>query len=90
MLATLRESENIIKSTKDFIRKIKAKEVPHDYQIVSFDVKSPFIKVTLDQAIVIILRRIYDNNELQTLITRLEMKELLILCEKMFTSRLTI
>ena len=90
MLAPLRESENIIKSTKDFIRKIKAKEVPHDYQIVSFDVKSPFIKVTLDQAIVIILRRIYDNNELQTLITRLEMKELLILCEKMFTSRLTI
>ena len=90
MLAPLTESENIIKSTKDFIRKIKAKEVPHDYQIVSFDVKSPFIKVTLDQAIVIILRRIYDNNELQTLITRLEMKELLILCEKMFTSRLTI
>ena len=79
-----------MKSTKDFIRKIKAKEVPHGYQIVSFDVKSPFIKVTLDQAIVIILRRIYDKHELQTLITRLEMKELLILCQKMFTSLLTI
>ena len=82
MLAPLRESEYIIKSTKEFIGKVKSKEVPNGYQIVSFDVKSLFINVPLDRRIDIVLRRIYDKHELQTSITRSEMKELLILCTK--------
>ena len=82
MLAPLRESEYIIKSTKEFIGKVKPKEVPNGYQIVSFDVKSLFINVSLDRRIDIVLRRIYDKHELQTSITRSEMKELLILCTK--------
>ena len=82
MLAPLRESEYIIKSTKEFIGKVKPKEVPNGYQIVSFDVKSLFINVPLDRRIDIFLRRIYDKHELQTSITRSEMKELLILCTK--------
>ena len=82
MLAPLRESEYIIKSTKEFIGKVKPKEVPNGYQIVSFDVKSLFINVPLDRRIDIVLRRIYDKHELQTSITRSEMKELLILCTK--------
>ena len=82
LLAPLRESEYIIKSTKEFIGKVKSKEVPNGYQIVSFDVKSLFINVPLDRRIDIVLRRIYDKHELQTSITRSEMKELLILCTK--------
>ena len=82
MLAPLRESEYIIKSTKDFIGKVKAKEVPNGYQMVSFYVKSLFTNVPLNQTINIALRRVYDKHELQTSITTSEMKELLILSTK--------
>ena len=44
--------------------------------------KSLFINVPLDYAINIILRRIYDNNELYTNISKKEKKELLLLCTK--------
>ena len=47
-LAPLRKSGDTIKSTKDFIEKVKAKEVANGYQIVSFDVKSLFTNVPLD------------------------------------------
>ena len=79
MLASLRKSGYTIKSTKYSIEKV---EVPNGYQIVSFDVKSLFINIPLDWTIHIVLRRIYDKNELQTSVTRSEMKELLILCTK--------
>ena len=79
MLAPLRVSEYIVKSTKYFIVKVKAKEVSNDNQIVLFDRKSRFTNVPLDRAIDIILRRIYDKHELQTSTTRSEMEELLIL-----------
>ena len=82
MLAPLRESEYIIKSTKDLIGKVKSKEVPNGYQMVSFDIKSLFTNVPLDRKIDIVLTRIDDKHELRTSITRLEMKELLILCTK--------
>ena len=82
LLAPLRESEYIIKSTKDFIGKVKSKEVANGYQMVSFDVKSLFTNVPLDRTIDIVLRRIYDQHELQISITRSEMEELLILCTK--------
>ena len=82
LLVPLRESEYITKSTKDFIGKVKSKNVPNGYQMVSFDVKSLFTNVSLDPTIDIVLRRIYDKHELQTSITRSEMKELLILCTK--------
>ena len=56
--------------------------MPNGYQMVSFNVKSFFTNVPLDRTIEIVLRRIYDKHELQTSITRSEMKELLILCTK--------
>ena len=82
LLAPSRKSEYIVKGTKDFIGKVKAKEVSNGYQIVLFDVKSLFTNVAPDWTIDIILRRIYDKHELQTSITISEMKELLILCTK--------
>ena len=49
--------------------------------MVSFDVKSLFTNVPLDQTIDIILR-IYHHKELDTSITKSEMKEMLTLCTK--------
>ena len=82
LLAPLRESEYIIKSTKDLNGVVKSKEVPNGYQMVSFDVKSLFTNVPLDRTIDTVLRRIYDKHELQMSIARSPMKELLILCTK--------
>ena len=61
---------------------IKHKKVPERFQMVSFDVKSPFANVPLETTIDIILRRIYTNHELTTSLTKKEMKELLLLCTK--------
>ena len=58
LLAPLRESEYIIKSTKDFIGKVKSKEVAIGYQMVLFDIKSLFTNVPIDRTIDIVLRRI--------------------------------
>ena len=82
MLAPLRQSEYIIKSTKDFFGRVKPKEVPNCYKIALFDVKRLFINIPLDGTIDIILRRICDKHELQTSITRSEMIEILILWTK--------
>ena len=51
LLAPLRKLEYIIKSTKDFIGKVKAKEVLDGYRMVSFDVKFPFTNLPLDRTI---------------------------------------
>ena len=52
------------------------------YKNISFDVKSLFINVPLDETISIILRKIYDEGKIQTNILRNIMKELLLLCTK--------
>ena len=51
LLAPLRKLEYIIKSTKDFIGKVKAKKVLNGYRMVSFDVKFPFTNLPLDRTI---------------------------------------
>ena len=71
-----------IKSTKDFMSKIKNKKVPNGYQIVSFDVKSLFTNVPLDRNIQLVLKRIYEKHEVSTNITKQEMKDMLILWTK--------
>ena len=77
ILSPLRESEHTIKSTRHFMEIIKHKKVPEGFQMVSFDVKSPFTKVPLETTIDLILRRIYTNHELTTSLIKKEMKELL-------------
>ena len=49
---------------------------------MSFDVKSLFTNVSLDRTIHTILRKIYDHKELDTSITKSEMKEMPTLCTK--------
>ena len=58
--------------------------MPNDHLLVSFDVKSLFTYVPLDETIEIILNRIYNKNEITTDITKNEMKEPLNLCTKSF------
>ena len=82
LLSPLRQSDHNVRSTKDFIQNIKRENIPTSYKMVSFDVKSLFTDVPLDRTINIILKRIYDDNELIISILRNEIKELLLLCTK--------
>ena len=50
--------------------------------MVSFGVKSLFTNVSLERTTNIILKRIYDDNELRVSILKNEIKELLSLCAK--------
>ena len=49
---------------------------------MSYDVKALFTNVPLDYTINIILRKIYNNHEIDTNISKKEVKDLLILCTK--------
>ena len=84
VLSPSRESEHNTKSTNDFIRQINKELIPARYEMVSFDVESLFSNVPLDRTIELILRRIYDHKELETSITKSEIKEMLTLCTKNF------
>ena len=81
-MSPLSESEYTIKNTKYVLEKIKREHIPNDHLLVSFDVKSLFTNVPLDETIEIILNRIYDKNEISTDIRKSEIKELLNLCIK--------
>ena len=54
---------------------------PDDYKLISFYVISLFTNISLDCTINIILKRIYVQRELETILTK-EMKDLLLFCTK--------
>ena len=81
-LSPLRQSDHKVRSIKDFIQNIKMENIPNGCKMVLFDVKSLFTNVSLYQAINIILKQIYHENELRISISRNETKELLWLCRK--------
>ena len=70
------------------MNKIKNEKIPNGYQIVSFDVKSLFTNVPLDQTIQLVLKRIYKKHKVSTNITKQEMKETLIILQRTFISLL--
>ena len=80
LLSPLSTSKYTVKSTKDFIEKFKTVKVPTGHQLVSFDVKALFTNVPLEYTIDLVLKRIYENHEIPTSITRNEMREILLLC----------
>ena len=83
LLSPLSKSEHTLGNNIEFINNIKSEKVPTDHSFISFDVKSLFMNVPLDYTINIILKAIYDDNELYTKnISEKEMKELLLLCTK--------
>ena len=58
LLSPFSESEHTIKNTKHFVEKIKKEHIPNGNLLVSFDVKSLFTNVPLDETIKIILNTI--------------------------------
>ena len=71
-----------MQSFTEFLEHIKTKSVPRGYHLISFDVISLFTNVPLDATIDIVLKRIYDDREINTTISKREMKELIKLCTK--------
>ena len=67
---------------RTFLTNIKKENMQNGYKMVSFDFKSLFTNIPLDQTINIILKRIYDKAELRTSLTRSELKDMLLLCTK--------
>ena len=82
LLSPLSTSEYTVKSTSDFITHIKGQNVPNNFKLISFDVTSLFTNVPLDFTIDVILKRIYDENEVNTNIPKQQMRDLLLLCTK--------
>ena len=71
-----------MKTTKYFVEKIKKELISNNHLLFSFDVKSLFTNVPLDETIETISIIIYEKIEISTDITKSEMKELLNLCTK--------
>ena len=82
ILKPLGQSQYTIKNSKSLIKTLKKQKIPPEYQMVSFDVVSLFTNVPLEETINIIIKRIYDKNEINTNKPKQEMKELLYLCTK--------
>lgn len=80
LLSPLSKSIYTVNSTDDFINLIRNLDIPEDHLMISFDVVSLFSNVPLDYTINSILRRIYDNKEITSTISRPDMKTLLELC----------
>ena len=64
------------------MNKVKNERIPQGFSMVSFDVKSLFTSVPLEKTIDIALERIYLRKEIVTILTKNEMKNLLIICTK--------
>ena len=82
LLAPLGESDRNILNTKTFVNQVKGQRIPEDYKMISFNVKSLFTNVPLNEAIYIILAKVYDENKIDTKIPTSILKELLYLCTK--------
>ena len=82
LLSPLSMSEYTVKSTSDFSSHIKGQNIPNSFKLISFDVTSLFTNVPLDFTIDVILKRIYDENEVNTNIPKQQMRDLLLLCTK--------
>ena len=61
-------------STKHFMNKLWKETIRDGYKMVSFDIKSLFMNVSLEKTINMTLERIYGRKEINTQITRPEMK----------------
>ena len=64
------------------IEELKQQKLSTGHKMISFDVKFLFMNVPLDRTIDIILKKMYEKNEIVTLIPKNETKEMLILCPK--------
>ena len=82
LLSPLSQSQYRAKSIKDLIQTIHNVNVPHGFNMISFDVKSLFTSVPLEETINVALDRIYHWKEIETSIGKNDMHNLLLLCTK--------
>ena len=82
LLSPLSKSEYTVQSSTEFTEYVKPKAVPRGYHLVSLDVISLLMNVPLDATIDIVLKRIYDNREINKTINKREMKDLIKFCTK--------
>ena len=82
LLQPITKSEFTIESTKDFVGKIRSKNIDKRFEMVSFDVVSLFTSVPLDFTIELILKKVYDENLIETKLKRDDLKRLLEMCTK--------
>ena len=79
LLSPLSQSQYTVK--KDFIEKIRNVNVPHGFDMISFDEKPLFTSVPLEETINPALGRIYHRKEINISISKNDMHNLL-LCTK--------
>ena len=77
LLPPLSKSYYTVSSIKKFVDMIKNERVPRSYKIITFDASSLFTMVSPDYVIDLTLKRIYGNKEIETKISRKDMKNLL-------------
>ena len=77
LLSPLSMSEYTVKSTSDFITHIKGQNIPNNFKVISFHVTLLFTNVPLGFMIYVILKRIYNENEVNTNIPKQQMIDLL-------------
>ena len=77
-MSLLSKSEYTVNSTIDFLKSIRNLKIPNKHKVISFDVKALFTNAPLDYTRNVILRKIYDNHEIDTNISKKEMKDRLI------------
>ena len=82
LLAPLRKSKHAISKRKYFITRLKTERIPKRFKMISFDVKSLFANVPLEDTTDIIFTKICDEKKIETNIPRNIMKDLLYLCTK--------
>ena len=64
------------------MNKVKNEGIPQGFSMVLFDIKSLFTTVPLEKSTDITLARIYHQKEIETILTKNEMKNLLLLSTK--------
>ena len=84
MQSPLSKSEHTVNNNLEFIKYVKTISIPSDHKSISFDVKSLFTNVALDFIIDLILKHIYEDNEIQTTIKKKEMKQLHFYVKKIY------
>ena len=80
LLVPLGNSKHTMSNTTDFITRLNTDRIPKRFKKISFDVKSFFTNVSIEETIDIIFNKIYDENKIETNIPQNIIKYLLYLC----------
>ena len=66
LLSPLGKSQHAVLNSKEFVEKIKAERIRIGYKMISFDVKSLFTNVAVNETIETILQKVYVEKKIKT------------------------